>query len=76
VKAIRVLAILILLAGTCLTGRAAYLHAKAKLASVLIRRAWEQSLRSGRPHAPWSWADTRAGKPTRGRPSHELVPVS
>jgi sortase A len=35
-----------------------YLHAKAELAGVLIRRAWEQTLQSGQPHAPWSWADT------------------
>lgn len=57
-KALRLAAALILLAGSCLTGRAVYLHAKAELASVLIRRAWEQSLLSGKPHAPWSWADT------------------
>jgi sortase A len=49
---------LILLAGGCLTGRAAYLHAKAELAGVLIRRAWDQSAHSGEPHAPWPWADT------------------
>jgi sortase A len=55
---VRFAAALILVAGACLTGRALYLHAKAELASVLIRRAWEQTLQSGRPHAPWSWADT------------------
>lgn len=49
---------LILIAGACLSGRALYLHAKAELAGVLIRRAWEQSLQSGKPHSPWSWADT------------------
>jgi sortase A len=54
----RLAAALILLAGAFLTGRAFYLHAKAELASVLIRRAWEQTLQSGRPHPPWSWADT------------------
>lgn len=57
-KAVRSLAALILIGGVCLTGRAAYLHAKASLAGVLIRRAWEQSVQSGRPHAPWAWADT------------------
>ncbi len=57
-KAVRFAAAFILVAGACLTGRALYLHAKAELASVLIRRAWEQTLQSGRPHAPWSWADT------------------
>jgi sortase A len=58
VKALRILCALVLLAGTCLTGRAAYLYAKAELAGVLIRRAWELSTRSGEPHAPWPWADT------------------
>ena len=57
-RALRYLITLILVAGTCLTGRAAYLHAKAELAGVLIRRAWDQSTHSGEPHAPWPWADT------------------
>jgi len=58
VKVLRFSAVLILITGAWLTGRAVYLHAKAQLAGVLIRRAWEQSLQSGKPHAPWSWADT------------------
>ena len=49
---------LLLLAGILLTGRAVYMHAKAELAGILIRRAWQQTLQSGKPHAPWSWADT------------------
>ncbi len=57
-KVVRFLAAVILIAGASLTGRSAYLHAKAELAGILIRRAWEQSVRSGKPHAPWSWADT------------------
>jgi sortase A len=39
-------------------GRALYVHAKAELAGVLIHRAWEQSVQSGKAHAPWPWADT------------------
>ena len=57
-KALRFLTALILAAGACLTGRATYLNAKAKLAGVLIRRAWEQSIHSGEPRVPWPWADT------------------
>ena len=57
-KAARILSALILVAAICLTGRAVYLRAKAGLAGVLIRRAWEQNIQSGRPHAPWPWADT------------------
>lgn len=49
---------LFLLAGVLLTGRAAYLHAKADLAGFLVRRAWEQSVQTGHLHVPWSWADT------------------
>jgi sortase A len=44
--------------GGGLTARAAYLHAKAELAGILIRRAWQQSVHSGHTQAPWPWADT------------------
>lgn len=57
-KTLRAFAALVLIAGICLTSRALYLHAKAELAGILIRRAWKQSITSGRPHAPWPWADT------------------
>jgi sortase A len=56
---VRILGVVILVAGACLTGRAAYMHAKAEVAGVLIRRAWEESARSGEARAPWPWADTR-----------------
>jgi len=58
VKAIRLLGALFLIAGACLSGRALYMRAKAELAGILVRRAWEQSVQSGRPRAPWPWADT------------------
>jgi len=35
-----------------------YLRAKAELAGVLIHRAWEKSVREGKPRPPWPWADT------------------
>ena len=57
-KMVRILTMIIALVGACLTGRALYLHAKAELAGSLIRRAWEQSVRTGKPHPPWAWADT------------------
>jgi sortase A len=57
-RALRVLCAVLLIAGVCLTVRALYMHAKAELAGVLIRRAWEQSARSGTGRAPWPWADT------------------
>jgi sortase A len=57
-KLLRIAITLTLVAGCCLTSRAVYLHAKAELAGILIHRAWEYSLRDGKPHPPWSWADT------------------
>jgi len=58
VRALRFLCALVVVAGGCVTTRAAYLHAKAELAGVLIRRAWEQEVQSGKSRAPWPWADT------------------
>jgi sortase A len=58
VKIVRIMAALVLLAGAGLTARALYMHAKAELAGILIRRAWNQSLETGKVHAPWPWADT------------------
>lgn len=57
-KALRILAALVLAAGACLTGRSLYLRAKAQLAGVLIRAAWERTLKTGRSQPPWPWADT------------------
>jgi sortase A len=51
-------AVLLLGAGGALAGRHAYLEAKALLAQHLIERAFAAQLRDGRPHRPWSWADT------------------
>ena len=55
---LRYIVVLTLVAGVCLTGRALYLHAKAELAGVLIRRAWQVTARSGESRLPWPWADT------------------
>ena len=57
-KPLRIFVALTLLAGSSLTARAMYLHAKAELAGVLIRRAWEQTARQGKTKPPWPWADT------------------
>src|SRR5215469_16174443 len=57
-KPLRIFVTLVLFAGASLTARAMYLHAKADLASVLIRRAWNKTVADGKPHPPWPWADT------------------
>jgi sortase A len=58
-KALRIIAALVLLVGACVTARAAYLHAKAELAGILIHRAWSGMLQTGHSRPPWPWADIR-----------------
>ena len=48
----------LLLSGALLLGRRACLEIKGVVAGVLIDRASDAYLRDGRPHPPWSWADT------------------
>jgi len=57
-KLLRWLALSLLILGGGLLARTAYLRAKAELAGVLIRRAWNETARTGKATAPWSWADT------------------
>mgnify|MGYP001611114118 CR=1 FL=1 len=63
---------LLLLAGLGLwqTGTAAWIHAKAELAQVLLERAWEKNLAGDARARPWPWADTwpvaRLRIPSRG----------
>ena len=52
-------AMLMLAAGLWWLGGAAWIHAKAVLAQVLIEEAWADNLAKGAPvERPWSWADT------------------
>lgn len=46
------------LAGAAQAASAAWIPAKAALAQLLLERAFERSLASGRPEKPWPWADT------------------
>ena len=46
------------LAGIVLCGEGLWIHAKAILAQVLLERAFAQTLTTGKPVKPWSWADT------------------
>ncbi|MFP6625625.1 MAG: sortase, partial [Deltaproteobacteria bacterium] len=39
-------------------GGAVYIHAKAELSQVLLKRAWARTLEYGEPSRPWPWADT------------------
>lgn len=57
-RSLRLAGSLLMLAGACLSGRGLYLRGKATLATVLIRLAWDETLRTGRETRPWPWADT------------------
>jgi sortase A len=52
------LALAILLGGMVLVGQAAYIHAKALLAQILLERAFARTLTTGQDAKPWPWADT------------------
>jgi sortase A len=54
----RALALLLAVAGALLFGDGIYIHAKAKLAQVLLDRAFDESIATGKPVKPWAWADT------------------
>lgn len=49
---------ILLLSGAALTTKALYIPVKAEVAQVLLNRAFDQSLATGTPVKPWSWADT------------------
>jgi sortase A len=51
-------ALLLATLGIVLFGQGAYIHAKAHLAQILLERAFAESIATGRPTKPWSWADT------------------
>jgi len=44
--------------GTLLCTKAIWIHAKAMLAQVLLKQAWEQTIVQKQPVKPWPWADT------------------
>ena len=50
--------LLLALGGLILFGQGAYIHAKARLAQVLLERAFNETIATGHPTKPWSWADT------------------
>jgi sortase A len=53
-----ILPLLLALGGLILFGQGAYIHAKALVAQVLLERAFEKTIITGRETKPWSWADT------------------
>ena len=52
------IALLLAIAGALLFGDGIFIHAKALLAQVLLERAFDETIATGRAVKPWSWADT------------------
>ncbi|MGE4323524.1 MAG: class GN sortase [Sphingobium sp.] len=52
------LPVLLCLAGLALMLHGAIIPAKARIAQILLTRAFDHSLAAGQPVKPWSWADT------------------
>lgn len=57
-RRITVLAIILVVAGAIVAGHGLFIRAKAEVAQILLDRAWEETLSTGRPTKAWSWADT------------------
>jgi sortase A len=53
------LPLLLAIIGAVLFGHGAYIHAKAWAAQLLLERAVAETIASGHPTKPWSWADTK-----------------
>ncbi len=57
IRVAQALSVLMLVSGVTLLGGQVWLELKARLAGLLIERAFAASLADGRSHPPWSWAD-------------------
>ena len=54
----RIASAALLAASVLLFGEGAWIYAKARLAQVLLHRAWARTLAGGKEVKPWPWADT------------------
>ena len=57
-KLLRYVSIILFLTGLCLTGKATYIHAKARLAKYLLCYSWQETIEKNDTVKPWPWADT------------------
>lgn len=55
---VQALAVLLFALGAWQVGEGAWIHAKAALAQILIKRAWAGTQAGGEAMRPWPWADT------------------
>lgn len=65
-----ILCLAAMLSGGALMAKALYIPVKAEVAQVMLARAFDESVRTGAPVKPWSWADTaplaKVGVPGQG----------
>lgn len=52
------IAAVLALAGALQFGQGIYIHAKARVAQILLERAWQRTLAGETAVKPWPWADT------------------
>ena len=57
-RVITLLVVILVLLGLWQTGSGVWIYVKAKLAQVLLQRAWAGTLAGQRDVKPWPWADT------------------
>jgi len=57
-RALQIASVVFICWGVGQMARGAYIHSKASLAQVLIRRAWAHTSKKGGSPKPWPWADT------------------
>ncbi len=70
----RAAAALLGIAGALSLLDAAWIHAKAALAQVLLVQAWESTQASGEAHRPWPWADSHPVARLRA-PAHDVEQI-
>jgi sortase A len=76
-KTIALATVIAAVAGAALIAHGLWIPLKAELAQILLRKAWESSLRSGEPIAPWPWADTHpVAQMTVGDPEERIIVLS
>jgi len=73
-------AVALTIGGAVLVTHSVWMHAKALLAQILLDRAFAQTVATGRPTKPWSWADTwpvaRVAVPRLGKSAIVLAGAS
>ena len=72
--------LLVIILGALIAGKGMYMGSKANIAQILLDRAWEDTVETGKPTRPWAWMDTlpvaKISVPTTGSSSIVLNTAS